>query len=202
VPFEGAARDLGLETTRFPWRFQRDYANLAGSVAAARPDVVYLAGLTQDNGKQLVEDLRGALPADVELIAPDSFASGVVAQELGPAGNGMFVTSTSFPHELLPPAGKQFIRRFGRSADEPVFLGAPEAAQAAEVLLDAIARSDGTRASVVEELFTTKVENGILGSFAFDRVGDIDPAPVGVYRFANGKIVADRVVRTPAATGD
>jgi branched-chain amino acid transport system substrate-binding protein len=202
VPFEGAARDLGLETTRFPWRFQRDYANLAGSVAAARPDVVYLAGLTQDNGKQLVEDLRGVLPANVELIAPDSFASGVVARELGPAGNGMFVTSTSFPHELLPPAGKQFIRRFGRSADEPVFLGAPEAAQAAEVLLDAIGRSDGTRASVVEELFTTKVENGILGSFAFDRVGDIDPAPVGVYRFANGKIVADRVVRTPAATGD
>jgi hypothetical protein len=33
------------------------------------------------------------------------------------------------------------------------------------VLLDAIARSDGTRASVVGEPFVTKVENGIVGRF-------------------------------------
>ena len=65
------------------------------------------------------------------------------------------------------------------------------------MLLDAIARSDGTRASVVEELFATKVENGILGSFSFDRFGDIDPAPVGVYRFEGGKVVADSVIRAP-----
>jgi branched-chain amino acid transport system substrate-binding protein len=201
-PFEDTARDLGLETRRFPWRFQKSFADLAASVAATRPDAVYLAGLTQDNGKQLVEDLRAALPEDVELIAPDSFASGAVAHELGPAGEGMFVTSTSFPHELLPPAGKRFIREFGRSVDEPVFLGAPEAAQAAEVLLDAIARSDGTRASVVEELFATKVENGILGSFAFDRFGDIDPAPIGVYRFEGGDIVAHDVVRAPSRAGN
>jgi hypothetical protein len=73
----------------------------------------------------------------------------------------------------------------------------PEAAQSAEVLLDAIGRSDGTRASVVEELFATKVENGILGSFSFDRFGDIDPAPVGIYRFRGGKIVGEGVVRAP-----
>jgi hypothetical protein len=27
-----------------------------------------------------------------------------------------------------------------------------------------------------------------------DRLGDIDPAPVGVYRYENGKIVVDGVV--------
>ena len=70
------------------------------------------------------------------------------------------------------------------------------------MLLDAIARSDGTRASVVEELFATKVEDGILGSFAFDRFGDIDPAPIGVYRFEGGEIVAHEIVRSPRGTGD
>jgi len=77
----------------------------------------------------------------------------------------------------------------------------PEAAQATEVLLDAIGRSDGTRASVVDELFATKVENGILGSFTFDRLGDIDPAPVGVYRFEDGKIVVDGLVRASLGNG-
>jgi hypothetical protein len=68
------------------------------------------------------------------------------------------------------------------------------------VLLDAISRSDGSRASVVDELFKTEVENGILGSFRFDRNGDIDPAAVGFFKIEDGKIVVDRVVRVPASS--
>ena len=198
--FLAVTRALGIETTRLEWPERRRYADLAAEVAAAHPDVVYLAGLTQGNAKALVEDLRAALP-DVQLLAPDGFAHGDVAQGLGPAGEGMLVTVVGIPAELLPPTGKEFIREFGTAVDEPAGLGAPEAAQATEVLLDAIARSDGTRASVVEELFATEVEHGILGSFSFDRFGDIVPAPIGVYRFENGTIVAHDVVRTPGGIG-
>ena len=42
-------------------------------------------------------------------------------------------------------------------------------------MLDAIGRSDGTRASVVKELFKTNVKNGIMGTFRFDKNGDIVP---------------------------
>jgi branched-chain amino acid transport system substrate-binding protein len=195
--FDTTARAVGVETVRFPWPARKSYSKLAASVAATAPDVVYLAGLTQDNANTLVKDLRAALPPGVELIAPDGFAYSFIAQELGAAGEGMLVTSTSVPSELLPPAGEQFVRDFGHPIGEPGFLGAPEAAQATEVLLDAVARSDGTRSSVVEELFATKVEDGILGSFSFDRFGDIVPAPIGIYRFENGAIVAHDVVRAP-----
>jgi branched-chain amino acid transport system substrate-binding protein len=196
--FLAAARDQGLDTVSFDWGPEESYTELAASVAATRPDVVYLAGLTQLNANTLVEDLRAALPQGVELVGPDSFAAVDIAQELGRAGEGMFVTVPGIPHDLLPPAGERFVREFGRPANiEPGALGAPEAAQSTEVLLDAISRSDGTRASVVEELFATEVENGILGSFSFDRFGDIDPAPVGVYRFERGRVVGDSVVRAP-----
>jgi hypothetical protein len=50
----------------------------------------------------------------------------------------------------------------------------------------------------VKELFRTDVKNGILGSFRFDRNGDIDPAGVGFFRVEDGKVVVDRVVRVPA----
>ncbi len=49
-------------------------------------------------------------------------------------------------------------------------------------MLDAIARSDGTRASVLERLRASKVDDGILGSFAFDRNGDITTASVPILR--------------------
>jgi ABC-type branched-subunit amino acid transport system substrate-binding protein len=60
------------------------------------------------------------------------------------------------------------------------------AAQAAEVLLNAIARSDGTRASVTRQLFKTKVSNGILGSFSIDRNGDTTAGAVTIYRIVGG----------------
>jgi branched-chain amino acid transport system substrate-binding protein len=197
--FEATARALGVESTSFDWPNQESYARLAASVAAARPDVVYLAGLPEQNAKTLIRDLKAEL-GQIPIITPDSFALHDAAQELGPIGDGLLTTVPGIPHSALPPAGKTFLREFGRTAAGTP--GAPEAAQATEVLLDAIARSDGTRASVVEELFATKVENGILGSFTFDRLGDIDPAPVGVYRYEGGKLVVDSVVRAPLGPAD
>lgn len=192
-PFRAAARSLGLEERTFDWPVRERYTELAASVSAARPGAVYLVGLSEGNADTLIADLKAELP-DVPIITPDSFAVEDIARELGPIGDGLITTVPGIPPTSLPPAGQRFLRESGVEAVAPG-TGPPEAAQAAEVLLDAIARSDGTRASVVEELFATKVEDGILGSFTFDELGDIDPAPVGVYRYKDGEIVVDGVVR-------
>ena len=71
------------------------------------------------------------------------------------------------------------------------------AAQAAIVLLDAIAASDGSRASVVDKMFATKVTNGILGSFGFNKNGDTTNNPVTVYKIAGGKLTTFKVI-TPS----
>ncbi|HJR94003.1 MAG TPA: hypothetical protein VJ807_01105 [Gaiellaceae bacterium] len=198
--FRATARSLGIEERTFDWPFQERYTELAASIAAFRPEAVYLVGLTEGNADTLIKDLKAALP-DVAIITPDSFAAEDMARELGPVGNGLITTVPGVPTSLLAPAGQRFLKE-----SDAVIVGTgtgpPEAAQATEVLLDAIARSDGTRASVVEELFATKVENGILGSFTIDELGDIDPAPVGVYRYEDGKIVTDGVFYPPLAGGD
>jgi branched-chain amino acid transport system substrate-binding protein len=193
--FRATARSVGLEERTFDWPLQERYTELAASIAAFRPEAVYLVGLPEGNADTLIQDLKAALP-DVTIITPDSFAAEDVARKLGPIGNGLITTVPGVPPSELPPAGQRFLRESGAEI-VGTGTGPPEAAQATEVLLDAIARSDGTRASVVEELFAANVENGILGSFTFDRYGDIDPAPVGVYRYHGGRIVVDGVVRTP-----
>jgi branched-chain amino acid transport system substrate-binding protein len=194
--FRSAARGLGLEVRAFRWGMLKSYGALARSIAATHPDAVFLAGVTEINGKQLVLDLRAALGRRVTFIAPDSFAGDETARDLGAAGEGMRVTLPGIPPAALPAAGKRLRHELGAPPGLAAF-GAPEAAQATEVLLQAIARSDGTRASVVRELFATRVKHGILGSFSFDRNGDIVPRPVGVYRFERGKFVTDGVVRVP-----
>lgn len=198
--FRSAARGLGLKVRAFRWDMRKSYGALARSVAATHPDAVFLAGVPEINGKQLVLDLRAALGRRVTFIGPDSYAGDDFARELGPAGEGMRVTLPGIPPAALPAAGKRFRRELGAPPGLAAF-GAPEAAEATEVLLQAIARSDGTRASVVRELFATRVKDGILGSFSFDRNGDIVPRPVGVYRFERGKFVTDGVVRVPLGDG-
>ena len=196
-PFLATARGLGLNAREFEWRPQKTYSQLARRVAKRRPQFVYLAGVPNLNGRRLLEDLRAELGPNVPFVGTAAFFMPDTT-ELGPAAEGMRIAAVGMPAERLPPAGQSFLRDFGK----PAFAvrqgyGAPEAAQSAEVLLDAIGRSDGSRESVVDELFRTRVQNGILGSFAFDRNGDITPAAVGFFEVEDGKAVVDRVVRVP-----
>ncbi len=104
-----------------------------------------------------------------------------VLKRAGRAAHGLYVATQDLPRAAfsLTPAGRRFVRDIGTGAQ---FVGVLEAAQATELVLDAIARSDGTRASVLERLRASKVDDGILGSFGFDRNGDITTASVPIVR--------------------
>ena len=197
-PFLQEARSRGLTAGDFEWGRDARYTSLARRVAAQRPQLVYLAGLPSLNGRRLLEDLREELGRDVVVVGSSGFF-GPEPSEFGPAGEGMLISLGGVPPEKLPAAGRSLLRALRKPAYvQRQAYGAPEAAQSTEVLLDAIARSDGSRASVVDQLFKTDVKDGILGSFRFDRYGDIDPAGVAFLRIENGKAVVDRVVRVPA----
>ena len=76
------------------------------------------------------------------------------------------------------PEGRQFVAQFAATqGTRPVYFESVYAAQAAELLLDAIARADGSRESVVAALRRTRVKRGLLGGIAFDSEGDITRAP-------------------------
>jgi ABC-type branched-subunit amino acid transport system substrate-binding protein len=64
------------------------------------------------------------------------------------------------------------------------------AAASTEVLLDAIARSDGTRDSVARELLKTRLANSVIGPVSFDKYGDVRPAPVSILRVARKQVSA------------
>lgn len=197
--FVEEARRLGLVTTEFRWRPQRSYTSIARRAAAARPQLVFFAGHPQNNAKRLLEDVRRQVGPDVVFAAGDQFVT--FAKEFGPVGEGLRATSTGLEFESLTPAGRRFLRSVGVSPELALsegFGGSVEAAPATEALLEAIARSNGTRASVVEELFETRLKSGFLGSFSFDRRGDITPARIALFTIRNGEVILDGVVRVPS----
>ena len=66
-----------------------------------------------------------------------------------------------------------------------------------EVALDAIARSDGTRASVRTALFTTRIPKGLVGPVRFSADGDLETSPVTILRAQGGGAVVERTGQVP-----
>lgn len=188
--FATAAQRLGLRIAgRATWDPQaRSYGALARRVAAAGARAVFVGGLLDTNAARVVRDLRARLGTAVDLLAPDGLTPlPLLVRSAGAAARGVFVSLPGVVTERLPPAGAAFVRRFGRAqAGAAIEPAAVYAAQAAQVVLDAIARSDGTRSSILDELFGTRVRGGLLGDFSFDRRGDISESPVTIMRVARG----------------
>jgi hypothetical protein len=71
------------------------------------------------------------------------------------------------------------------------------AGEAAEILMRAIAASDGTRGSVNEHVRNAKTKDGILGSFGFDRNGDTTQTRIFIHRIAGGQLKFDAMITPP-----
>ena len=99
----------------------------------------------------------------------------------------------------LNATGERFVRGFGEEAHAGYVF---QAAQATELVLAAIARSDGTRASVLRELRATHVRDGLIGDFRFDRYGDVTPARLTVLRMTADVPPGKRVPRLEDAVVD
>jgi branched-chain amino acid transport system substrate-binding protein len=165
---------LGFE----PWDAKAtSYEAIANRIKATNADSVYLGGIVCNNGAKLLKDLRAVLGPNPVFVGPDGWTPYSATLAAGTAAQNMYVSYAGQPLERLGPTGKAFIKAFkkylGIKTLPPPY--AVYQAQAAQIILDAIKRSNGTRASVTSQMFKTKVTNGIMGSFHFDKNGDIAP---------------------------
>jgi branched-chain amino acid transport system substrate-binding protein len=199
--FRNAAKKLGIAIAGFTaWDGKASsYEALATKIKSSGADAVFLGGLICENGGKLIKDIHSAAPG-VQIMAPDGFTPvSAVVQEAGSAAEGATVSVAGLPNSQLKGAGKQFVSAFTKAAG-----GAPDpysvyAAQAAEVLVTAIQKSDGSRADVAAKLFETNVTNGILGTFKIDANGDTTSNPVTIYRVKGGKQTDFKVITPPSS---
>jgi branched-chain amino acid transport system substrate-binding protein len=181
--FRGAARKLGVQVAGFKaWNPKASsYRSLMKTVAGAAPDAVLLAGLTEENGGRLIKEKVAVLGPNggVKLLAPDGFAQQSTIDLAGKAAKGMFASVPGQVPQNLKGPGKKLVGELEKELGGPVELYAPYAGQAASVLLDAIG-SGGNRAGVIKAVRSTKVRNGITGSFDILPSGDPSVGPITV----------------------
>jgi branched-chain amino acid transport system substrate-binding protein len=206
--FRNAAEHLGIQVAGFEaWDPKASsYEGLFRKIGGTGADAVFLGGLIDENGAKVIKDkvaVLGANDGDVKLLAPDGFTTQQTIDEAGNAAAGMFMSVAGVPIDQFKGAGAEFADEFkptlgGKEIDPYAIYGA----QAAQVLLDAIAASDGTRASVIQKLFETNVTDGFLGSFEINENGDPSGAEGAVVGFTIYKATDKLETETTIAPKD
>jgi branched-chain amino acid transport system substrate-binding protein len=176
----------------------RSFKGLAKRIERSGADGVFLGGALAGNEGRLLRDLRAVLGQRVRLLAPDGFSAfDTLIRNAGRAAEGLVVSFPTVPPRHLPVSGRRFVEEFEEAIEGQAAPYSSPTAQATEVLLDAIAASDGTRASVTRNLLRTRVKDGILGSFEFDANGDTTAGGVTMYRIEKGKPRVVDVITPP-----
>jgi len=199
-----ASEFLGIKVAGFEaWDLKAtSYTSQMQKIKSSGADAVFLGGLIDENGAQVIKDKVAVLgPNDgVKLLAPDGFTQQSTIDESGTAAKGMFMSIAGVPIDTFKGAALDFIDGLqkGPLQGEAIDPYAIYGGQAAQVLLDAIAASDGSRSDVIKQLFATNVQNGLLGSFKIDQNGDPENASGAVVGFtfykATDKLTTDKVI--------
>ncbi len=177
---QGAAEFLGIEVVGFEaWDPKAsNYEALMNKVKQSGADGLFLGGLIDENGAQVIRDkvkVLGPNDGDVKLYMPDGFTTQQTIDESGVENTqDAFFSIAGVPtDEFESEAAQSFITTFQESlGGQPVDPYAIYGAQAAQVILDAIAASDGTRPSVIEQMYATECTGCFLGDFTFNENGD------------------------------
>ncbi len=197
--FRNAATKLGIKTVGFTaWDGKASsYQALAVKIKASGAQGVFLGGLICENGGKLIKDIRAGVPASVKIMLPDGFtpASSTI-KESGSAAQGATISVAGLPNSALKGAGKTFVGAFTKA------VGVPDpysvyAAQATEVMVQAIAQSNGTRADVTKQLFKINLKNSILGNVSFNSNGDVTSNPVTIYKVSGNSAPTLKVIVPP-----
>jgi branched-chain amino acid transport system substrate-binding protein len=185
-----AAEHLGIKVAGFEaWDPKASsYEALMNKIKGTDADAVFLGGLIDENGAQVIKDKVAVLgPNDgaVKLFAPDGFTTQATIDESGAASAGMFMSVAGVPIDAFTGSAAEYVQQLqeGPLAGKPIDPYAIYGAQSARLLLDAIGNSDGSRTSIIEEMFASEVENDLLGSFGFNENGDPTNASGAVVGF-------------------
>jgi len=163
------------------------YEDIATKINNSGADVVFLGGVECLNGGKLIKDIKSGAP-NVQIVGPDGFSSFKdTIKDAGSASDGMWISIAGQPYKFLNASGKAFAKAFGKSIGLTAAKVNPYSnygATAMALMLDAIAKSGGTRSGVSKGIYKKCYKNTAIGNFCLNKNGDTNAGVISFYKVA------------------
>ena len=171
-----------------------NYEALFTSIKALNPDMVYIAGIFDLNGGKLVQDKVKFLGSNtaVKMMMPDGFTGYPDFLAL-PEAAGAYLSFTGLTIDQFPKGGAaeqfqdEYLLTYGEA---PTSSFSVYGAAAAQAILDAVARSNGTRKDIFAKMATVNIPaaKSVVGTpIKFDKNGDIQARDISIILVKDGK---------------
>lgn len=172
-----AAEEKGLEilTIETFQKGQSDYNAQLTKIKGLKPDLI-LASALYNEGAVIMDQAR-KLGIDVPFVGGNGFNSPEVIKIAGDAANGLIVATPWYgdkDDQKVQDFVKKYEEKYGKKPDQ----FAAQAYDALYIMAEALKNAgDADRDAVRDALAETKDFQGILGSFSFDKDGDVVMEP-------------------------
>ena len=197
--FKDEAKKQGIEVVADKaWDSkQPNYTALFEGFKSLGADCVYLGGINDNNGEQLVRDkvaVLGPNTGAVKLIAPDGFTGYPSLLKLTES-DAMYITFAGLPAGELVKAGgaganlvAAFKKKYGA---DPASAYAIYGAAALQTIMAGVAKSNGTRKDVIAKSLggvNISAKDSIIGkAFSLDKNGDITVRDMSIQLVKGGE---------------
>ena len=178
-----------------------NYEALFTKIKALNPDMLYIGGIFDLNGGQLVKDKVKYLGSNtaVKMMMPDGFTGYPDFLELAEA-DGAYLSFTGLSIDQFPKGGAaekfqaDYLAEYGEA---PTSSFSVYGAAAAQVILAAIAASDGSRKSVYEAMKSVVIpaSESVVGTeLKFDENGDILSKDITILTVKDNKETFEKAI--------
>jgi branched-chain amino acid transport system substrate-binding protein len=184
-----------------------NYRSLAGKIASSGADCFFGSIITDNNGVQLFTDIANGAK-NIKLFGPDGVADEAFTGKdgLSPAvAKRTLITVATLDPGDYPPEGKKFFddykKQTGDKTPAPYSIYGYEAMS---IILDSLKRAADanggkvSRQAVIDQFFSTKGRQSVLGTYDIDKDGDTTLTDYGLYKIENGESVFEKVIKANA----
>ena len=203
---EAAAKEQGVEIAGNEGYDPKagNYRSLAGKIASSGADCFFGSIITDNNGVQLFTDIANGAK-NIKLFGPDGVADEAFTGKdgLSPAvAKRTLITVATLDPGDYPPEGKKFFDDYTKSTGDKT--PAPYSIygyEAMSVILDSLKRAADanggklSRQAVIDQFFSTKGRQSVLGTYDIDKDGDTTLTDYGLYKIENAEPVFEKVIK-------
>ena len=168
-----------------------DFTAILTNLKAKKPEIVFYGGMYPQAGPMVAQMKK--LGIDARLLTGDGGCAIEFLNLAGDAASGNYCSLPGVPLDKMP-GGAKFAEHFKTRFNVPIQQYAPNAYDAAMVVVEAVKRAGSADPEkIITELPKTDY-NGVTSKITFDEHGDIKNGAVTVYQYtASGKTAVETI---------
>jgi len=173
------AKDGGVvvDRERVPQGAGGEFRSQLTTIKNKHVDAIYYGGYSREAGpfKKQAKELGLTIP----MVGGDGWQDADFSELAGAAGDGAYATNGGPAATLLTAFNNKYNAKF----NQPIFQYAPEAYDAANIIIAAIKKVGPDKAAIVAEIRKTTGYQGVSGTITFNSKGDLAVSVFTVWKY-------------------